>query len=61
MKRSLLQTILRWFPAGTTHSLRLALLRFAGWFPGKWWLKATLAPRGEKLEREVFGVDTQQF
>lgn len=56
MKRSLLQRFLRLFPAGTAHSLHLALLRLAGIFPGKWWLRATLAPRSQKLEREVFGV-----
>ena len=36
--------------------MRLALLRIGGIFPGKWWLRATLAPRTHKLEREVFGV-----
>ena len=36
--------------------MRLALLRIGGIFPGKWWLRATLAPRSQKLEREVFGV-----
>ena len=44
------------FPAGTAHAMRLALLRIGGIFPGKWWLRATLAPRTHKLEREVFGV-----
>lgn len=56
MKCSLLQRFLRLFPAGVAHSLHLALLRFAGIFPGKWWLRATLAPRTNKLECEVFGV-----
>ena len=44
------------FPAGTAHAMRLALLRIGGLFPGKWWLRTTLAPRSQKLEREVFGV-----
>lgn len=56
MKRSLLQRFLRLFPAGTAHALRLALLRIGGLFPGKWWLRTTLAPHSYKLEREVFGV-----
>lgn len=57
MKRSLFQNILRLFPAETTHSIRLALLRLVAHLPfGKWTLRRTLAPNNPTLEREVMGI-----
>lgn len=57
MGRSLFQHIIRLFPAETTHSIRLAMLRFVGILPfGKWYLRRSLAPRTVGLEREVMGI-----
>lgn len=57
MKRSLLQHIIRLFPAETTHAIRMALLRFVGYMPlGKWALRKSLAPSDTSLEREVMGI-----
>ncbi len=57
MGRSLFQHIIRLFPAETTHSIRLAMLRFVGTLPfGKWYLRRSLAPRTVGLEREVMGI-----
>lgn len=57
MRRSVLQRILRLFPAETTHKLHMALLGCASKLPtGKWWLRHNLCPRHKELQREVFGV-----
>lgn len=57
MRRSLFQHILRLFPAETAHSLRLAMLRFAGKLPfGKWYLRHTLSPDAQGQECEVMGI-----
>lgn len=57
MGRSLFQHIIRLFAAETTHSIRLAMLRFVGILPfGKWYLRRSLAPRAVGLEREVMGI-----
>ena len=60
MRRSLFQYILRLFPAEVAHNIRLGMLRFVGALPlGKWYLKRTLAPRTNSLEREVMGIHFQ--
>ena len=57
MKRSLFQYIIGLFPAEVTHNIRLAMLRFVGFLPfGKWYLRRSLAPKGDTLEREVMGI-----
>jgi dihydroorotate dehydrogenase len=60
MRRSLFQHILRIFPAEVAHNIRLGMLRFVGALPlGKWYLRRTLAPRTNSLEREVMGIHFQ--
>lgn len=57
MRRSLIQHILRLFPAETSHRIRLAMLRLMGILPfGKILLRRTLSPRNINLEREVMGI-----
>ncbi|MBO7307409.1 MAG: quinone-dependent dihydroorotate dehydrogenase [Alistipes sp.] len=57
MRRSLLQHILRLFPAETSHRIRLTMLGFMDKMPfGKMILRRTLSPRAIGLEREVMGI-----
>lgn len=57
MRRSLLQHILRLFPAETSHRIRLAMLKFVGILPlGNIILRRALSPRKIDLQREVMGI-----
>lgn len=57
MRRSLLQLIIRLFPAEASHRIQLAMLSFVGALPfGKRLLHRTLSPRNINLEREVMGI-----